>query len=97
MRQNVERSCATCDAFLLNKDLQVKLGMARQGWCRAEPPKLVQSMVQQMGPRGMEVLPGFQGMFVPTASDCWCRQWKAAGAIIEEIPNAAAADSNPAA
>lgn len=91
MKLNVERSCATCDAFLLNKELQVKLGMPRQGWCRAEPPKLVQTMVPVPTPRGMEMAPGFQGMFVPTASDCWCRQYQAVGQVIdyEELPDAA--------
>jgi hypothetical protein len=91
MKLAFERTCGNCDAFLANKDLQVKLGMPRQGFCRANPPTLVQVMMQQMTSRGMEMQPAFQGVFVPTASDCWCRQWKVASQIIdhEDIPDAA--------
>jgi hypothetical protein len=67
------QNCGNCDAFLANKDIQVKLGFARQGWCRANPPQLVQVMLA--GPNGQPA-PGFQGVFTPTASDCWCRQWR---------------------
>lgn len=91
MKLAFEHSCSNCDAFLANKDLQVKLGMPRQGWCRANPPALVQTMLQQMGPRGLEMQPAFQGVFVPTASDCWCRQWRQLSQIIdyEDMPDAA--------
>jgi hypothetical protein len=94
MKLAVEQSCATCDAFLVNKDLQVKLGQPRQGWCRANPPVLVQTMVPVQTIRGTEMAPGFQGVFAPTASDCWCRQHRpllAAARIIEheDTPDAA--------
>ena len=82
--------CGNCDAFLRNKDLTVKLGFPAQGWCRANPPALVQAILQ--GPNGQPV-PGYQGMFVPTASDCWCRLWHRAGQVIEHE----AGDARPAA
>lgn len=81
MKLAVENSCATCDAFLVNKALQVKVGLPRQGWCRANPPALVQAMMQIMTPRGPEVQPGFQGAFPPVTSDWWCRQWRFAGRV----------------
>ena len=90
MKLAFEHSCSNCNAFLANKDVQVKFGYPRQGWCRANPPALVQTMVQSMGPRGVEMTPAFQGVFVPTASDCWCRKWRT-GQIIdyEDVPDAA--------
>jgi hypothetical protein len=68
-----KQSCGNCDAFLANKDIQVKLGFVRQGWCRANPPALVQMLAA--GANGQPV-PVYQGVFVPTASDVWCRQWR---------------------
>ena len=73
-----EQSCANCDAFLKNKDLVVKFGQPHQGWCRARPPKLVQVMVpvtSRLDPHGQQLAPGWQGVFPPTSSDVWCREW----------------------
>jgi len=66
--------CGNCDAFLRNKDVEVKLGFPQQGWCRAKPPQLVQLMVPGQQPG--QLVPAYQGVFTPTASDVWCREWK---------------------
>jgi hypothetical protein len=73
-----EQSCGNCDAFLKNKDLQVKFGQPHQGWCRAKPPSLVQVMVpvNKFAPGGPQLAPGWQGVFPPTSSDVWCREWR---------------------
>lgn len=75
-----EQSCSNCDAFLPNKDLKVKYGQPHQGWCRAKPPNLIQVMMQTsspLDPRGPpQVVPAWQGMFPPTSSEVWCREWK---------------------
>jgi hypothetical protein len=74
-----EQCCANCDAFLKNKDLQVKFGQPHQGWCRAKPPILIQTMMQvnsKFAPGGPQVAPAFQGVFPPTSSEVWCREWR---------------------
>jgi hypothetical protein len=96
MKLGFERNCGNCDAFLRNKDLQVKPGLAHQGWCRANPPVLIQVMMQQMTPRGMEMAPAFQGVFPPTASDCWCRQWRSSTATFDTTMEPIDAANEPA-
>lgn len=66
------QSCSNCDAFLANGAANPKSGEARQGWCRAMAPCLVQVMVPSInGPR-----PGTQGAWPTCNSDQWCRQWE---------------------
>ena len=70
--------CGNCDAFAKSKDAMAPNGVP-QGWCRAKPPLLIQTMVavnSKLDPRGQQVAPGFQGVFPPTAADVWCREWK---------------------
>jgi hypothetical protein len=75
-----EQNCGNCDAFFANPDLKVKAGQPHQGWCRAKPPNLVQVMVQVASPLdprgGQQMMPAWQGMFPPTSSNIWCREWK---------------------
>ena len=69
----VKPCCATCDAFRGNDAMNPKSGQVRQGWCCANPPTLIQVMVQTAlhGPQ-----PGMQGAWPPTDADKWCRAWK---------------------
>jgi hypothetical protein len=76
-----QQSCGNCSAFVKNKDLTVAPGQVHQGWCRAKPPSLVQVMVpvtSKFAPQGQQMAPGWQGVFPPTASDAWCREWEQA-------------------
>ena len=74
------QNCGNCDAFGRNRDIQVKLGHPHQGWCRASPPTLV-TMV--MPGKDGQPLPAYQGVFAPTASDLWCRQWRSKTVTLE--------------
>jgi hypothetical protein len=72
-------SCGNCDAFLANKNVPFQMGKPLQGWCRAKPPQLMQVMVQvnsRLAPNGAQMAPGWQGVFPPTSSDVWCREWR---------------------
>jgi hypothetical protein len=79
MKQPTKPCCGNCDAFLANKDAPFQMDRPRQGWCRARPPQLMQVMVQvnsKLAPQGAQMAPGWQGVFPPTASDVWCREWR---------------------
>lgn len=75
------QSCANCNAFLPNRQHNPKSGEARQGWCRAAPPGIVQVMVQGLqGPQA-----GLQGVWPPTNSDAWCRAFEEKDTPPEEV------------
>jgi hypothetical protein len=67
--------CATCNAWLPNKQANPRAGVPRQGWCRAAPPGVVQVPVQ--GPLGQQQL-GVQGVWPTSNADQWCRGYEAA-------------------
>lgn len=75
------QTCANCSAFLPNRQANPKLGEARQGWCRAAPPSLVQGMANvssPLSPHAPQVVPVIQGMWPPTNEQQWCRAWEIA-------------------
>jgi hypothetical protein len=74
---NLRKSCASCDAFLPNPAANPKAGQARQGWCRANPPGLMETMQPHPVAPGQMVRVQ-QGVWPPTAADQWCRAWQLA-------------------
>ena len=70
------QSCGNCNAFLANDAVNPKKGDARQGWCRAAPPGLVETMQQHPLQPG-QMVRVHQGVWPPTAADRWCRVWEA--------------------
>jgi hypothetical protein len=71
--QMTEPSCATCDAFRANVAQNPKAGDSRQGWCCAEPPKLLQVSMPNVMTGQAQI--GLQGAWPPTDADKWCRAW----------------------
>jgi hypothetical protein len=74
-----EMKCENCNAWMPNKDHQVKKGglAQQQGWCRAKPPIVISLMMPgPMGPQGPTMVPAQQGAFPPVTADWWCREWQ---------------------
>ncbi len=74
------QSCGTCDAFLRNKAMPSAAGQPQQGWCRAAPPAMIQTVVPKpggvlQGTGAPQMVPALQGVWPPTTSDGWCRAW----------------------
>lgn len=70
------QSCSTCNAFLANKAQNPPTSQPRQGWCRANPPGLMETMQPHALQPG-QMVRVHQGVWPPTAADQWCRAWEA--------------------
>ena len=73
-----QQSCVNCNAWVPNAAANPQSGKPRQGWCRAAPPGIMQG-VQMPGPLakpGTPPIPTLNGVWPPTDSNMWCRQWE---------------------
>lgn len=70
------QSCGNCDAFSPNTAANPASGQPRQGWCRAQPPQMMQIMMPPNPLSGGGPVPGVQGMWPPTNTSSWCRGWQ---------------------
>lgn len=79
--------CANCNAWAPNAQANPPSGKPRQGWCRASPPMLVQTMQQvnaiQAG--GPTMVPAYHGVWPPVNSDMWCRAYEQEEAADERL------------
>lgn len=77
--KRAEQNCGNCDAFLVDAQRPAKGNDAQQGFCRAGPPSVIQTMVKVgsvINSNGQQMAPALQGVQPPQSANGWCRQWK---------------------
>ena len=79
-----DQCCGNCNAFLVNQDPnmpKLQPGQPLQCFCRAEPPKPVQTVMQVSSVIDVQrrMAQAVQGLLAPVTAIGWCRDWEPEG------------------